>query len=135
MSRPAAGSIVVVDWRGGALPHEPSKLRPAVVVEDHELFPDDYPNMLVVPLTHDEGLAHGSFAERIEPTVENGADTTCWALAHHVTSVSLRRVSPTESRITTVQLANIRKRITVSIGADYATAAAGFSGAPASRLA
>lgn len=42
MSRPAAGSIVVVDWRGGALPEEPSRLRPAVVVEDHELFPDDY---------------------------------------------------------------------------------------------
>lgn len=115
MSRHAAGSIVVVDWRGGALPHESSRLRPVVVVEDHELFPDEYPNMLVVPLTRDEGLAHRSFAERIEPTVENGADTTCWALAHHVTSVSLRRVNPTDSRVTAVQLASIRKRITVSI--------------------
>jgi hypothetical protein len=38
------------------------------VVEDHELFPDDYPNVLVVPLTRDEVLAHRSFAERIEPT-------------------------------------------------------------------
>jgi uncharacterized protein YifN (PemK superfamily) len=86
VSRHAAGSIVVVDWRGGALPNEPSRLRLAVVVEEHELFPDEYPNMLVVPLTRDEGLAHRSFAERIEPTV--GADATCWALAHHVTSVS-----------------------------------------------
>lgn len=118
MSRHAAGSIVVVDWRGGALPHEPSRLRPAVVVEDHELFPDQYPNVLVVPLTRDEGLAHRSFAERIEPTVENGADATCWALAHHVTSVSLERLNPTKSRITAVQLASIRKRITVAIGAD-----------------
>ncbi len=108
---------MVVDWRGGALPHEPSSLRPAVVVEDHELFPDGYPNVLVVPLTRDEGLAHRSFAERIEPTVENGADVTCWALAHHVTSVPLRRVNPTESRITAVQLASIRKRIMISIGA------------------
>lgn len=116
MSRPPAGSIVVVDWRGGALPHEPSKLRPAIVVEDHELFPDEYPNVLVVPLTRDEGLAHRSFAERIEPTAENEADATCWALAHHVTSVSLRRVNATASRITAAQLASIRTRIMVAIG-------------------
>ncbi|BBZ50151.1 type II toxin-antitoxin system PemK/MazF family toxin [Mycobacterium heidelbergense] len=116
MSRHAAGSIVVVDWRGGALPHEPGRLRPAVVVEDHELFPDEYPNVLVVPLTRDEGLAHRSFAERIDPTVQNGVDATCWALAHHVTSVSLRRVNPTDSRITAVQLASIRERIMLSIG-------------------
>lgn len=117
MSRHPAGSLVIVDWRGGALPHEPGSLRPAVVVEDHELFPDGYPNMLVVPLTRDQGLAHASFAERIEPTAENGVETTCWALAHHVTSVSLRRVNPTDSHITVAQLASIRKRITVSIGA------------------
>lgn len=99
------------------MPREPSRLRPAVVVEDHELFPDEYPNVLVVPLTRDEGLAHRSFAERIDPTTENGVDATCWALAHHVTSVSLRRVNPADSRITAVQLASIRKRIMVSIGA------------------
>lgn len=117
MSRPVAGSIVVVDWRGDGLPREPTKLRPAVVVEDHELFPDQYPNLLVVPLTRDEGLAHRSFAERIEPTAENGCDTTCWALAHHVTSVSLRRVSQTDSRITPAQLASIRERLALAIGA------------------
>lgn len=117
MSRPTAGSIVVVDWRGGSLPQEPSKLRPAVVVEDHELFPEEYPNMLVVPLTRDEGLAHRSFAEQIEPTADNGADTTCWALAHHITSVSLHRVHLTASRITAEQLSSIRKRIMVAVGA------------------
>ncbi|BBX74618.1 type II toxin-antitoxin system PemK/MazF family toxin [Mycobacterium shinjukuense] len=117
MSRHAADSIVVIDWRGGASPHEPAKLRPAVVVEDDELFPDEYPTVLVVPLTRDEGLAHRSFAERIEPTVENGADATCWALAHHITSVSLRRVNPTDSRITAAQLASIHNRIMVAIGA------------------
>lgn len=116
MSRHAAGSIVIVDWRGGALPQEPSKLRPAVVVEDHELFPEEYPNTLVVPLTGDEGLAHRSFAERIDPSADNRTDTTCWALAHHVTSVSLRRVNPTASRITDEQLSSIRKRITVAVG-------------------
>lgn len=117
MSRPAAGRIVVVDWRGGAQPNEPSRLRPAVIVEDHELFPDGYPNTLVVPMTRDEGLAHQSFAQRLEPTAENGALATCWALAHHVTSVSLRCVSPTDSRITPDQLASIRRRITLAVGA------------------
>lgn len=117
MSRHAAGSIVVVDWRGGSLPQEPGKLRPAVVVEDHELFPQEYPNTLVVPLTRDEGLAHRSLAERIEATADNGADATCWALAHHVTSVSLHRVNPTGSRITPEQLSSIRRRITVAVGA------------------
>jgi mRNA-degrading endonuclease toxin of MazEF toxin-antitoxin module len=116
MSRYTAGSIVVIDWRGGALPDEPSRLRPAVVVEDHELFPDAYPNTLLVPLTRDEGLAHRSFAERIEPGADNGVDTTCWALAHHVTSVSLRRVRSTPSRITAQQLASIRERIAVAVG-------------------
>ena len=117
MSRLTAGTIVVVDWCGGSLPQEPGKLRRAVSVEDHELFPEEYPNILVVPLTRDKGLAHRSFGERIEPTSDNGADTTCWALAHHVTSVSLRRVKPTASWITAEQLSSIRKRIIVAIGA------------------
>lgn len=116
MSRPAAGTIVIVDWRGGSLPQEPSKLRPAVVVEDDELFPDQYPNTLVVPMTTDEGLAHGSFAERIEPDQDNGAYATCWALPHHVTSVSMRRVGITASHITAEQLASIRQRIGLAIG-------------------
>lgn len=118
MSRHAAGDIVIVDWRGGALSQEPVRLFPAVVVEDHELFPDAYPNTLVVPLTRDEGLAHRTFAERIEPTAENGAETTCWALAHHVTSMSLRRVNPTASRVTADQLSSIRQRITVAVGSS-----------------
>jgi mRNA-degrading endonuclease toxin of MazEF toxin-antitoxin module len=87
-----------------------------VVVEDHELFPELYPNTIVVPLTRDEGIAHRSFAERIQPTPENGVETTCWALAHHVTSVSLRRVQATPSRITDEQLSSIRRRIIVAIG-------------------
>ena len=38
-----AGQIVIVDWRD-AIPKEPNKVRPAVVVEDHELFDESYPN-------------------------------------------------------------------------------------------
>lgn len=116
MSRPAAGTIVIVDWRGGAQPKEPTRRRPAVVIEDAELFPEAYPNILVVPLTRDEGLAHGSFAERIEPTVENGGEATSWALAHHVTSVSLHRVNVTSSRVSTDQVTSIRKRIGLAVG-------------------
>lgn len=116
MSRPAAGAIVIVDWRGGSLPQEPSKLPLAVVVEDDELFPDQYPTTLVVPMTRDQGLAHGSFSERIEPDPGNGVDAICWALSHHVTSVSMRRVTITPSRVTSEQLASIRQRIDFAIG-------------------
>ena len=116
MSRPAAGTIVLVDWRVGAVPREPTKIRPSVVVEDHELFPDAYPNTMVVPLTSDEALAYAAFAERIDPAPENGADATSWALAHHVTSVSLKRVQLTPSRITSEQLGSLRRRISLALG-------------------
>ena len=57
MSRPRAGDIVIVDWRVDARPKEPTRTRPALVVEDSDLFPEDYPNLLVAPMTSDEGLA------------------------------------------------------------------------------
>jgi mRNA-degrading endonuclease toxin of MazEF toxin-antitoxin module len=116
VSRPAAGTIVLVDWRVGALPHEPSKIRPSVVVEDSELFPDAYPNTLVVPLTRDAALAFPAFAERLEPTPRNGAEAVSWALGHHVTSVSLKRVQITGSSITPGQLASLRSRIALALG-------------------
>lgn len=89
-----------------------------MVVEDHELFPDAYPNTLVVPLTHDQGLAHAAFAERLDPDPETGVTNTCWALAHHVTSVSLKRVSTTHARVAEEPLRRIRQRITLAIGVD-----------------
>ena len=107
---------MLVDWRGGALPNEPTKIRPAVVVEDHELFPDGYPNTIVVPLTQDERLAYAGLSERLEPTEENGSAAVSWALAHHVASVSLTRVRVTASRISSEQLTRIRQRIAVAIG-------------------
>lgn len=120
MSRPRAGAIVLVDWRTGAAPHEPTKIRPSVVVEDDELFPAGYPNMLVVPLTRSEGFAYAAFAERIDPAPENGADVISWALAHHVTSVSMQRVRATSSRITTDQLTSLRRRIALALGIQAA---------------
>ena len=72
MTRLAAGAIVLVDWRGGARPKEPNKLRPAIVVEDDGLFSDDYPNIIVVPLTEETELAMPSLSIAIDPTAENG---------------------------------------------------------------
>jgi mRNA interferase MazF len=116
VSRPAAGTIVLVAWRVGPVPRESNEIRAAVVVEDEGLFPDAYPNTIVVPLTRDEALAYAAFAERIDPTPENGADAATWALAHHVTTVSLRRVKGTRMRITTDQLTNVRRRIALAVG-------------------
>jgi mRNA interferase MazF len=117
VARPLAGSIVLVDWRGGALPREPAGRRPAVVVEDSDLVPDRYPNLLVVPLTRDERFAsYGAFVQRIDPSPENGAPEVCWALAHHVTSVSLARVNPTPSVVSARQLRSIRARAVLALG-------------------
>lgn len=115
--RPQAGEIVIVDWRRHAHPREPTKRRPAVVVEDSNLFPDNYPNLLVAPMTSDEGLAHQAFAVRVDPDSNNGVASTCWVLSHHVTSVSLERVHATESRVRAEQLAAIRARIALALGA------------------
>jgi mRNA interferase MazF len=116
VARFKAGDIVIVDWRGGALPKEPNRLRPAVVVEDHELFATDYPNILVVPLTNDAHLAIPGLSVAIDPTPENGCTRRCFALAPSVTSVSVTRVRATESHIHCDQLSEIRKRIAEAIG-------------------
>lgn len=113
--RPDAGSIVVVDWRPGQHP-EPGGLRPGVVVEDSRLFPG-YPSLLVVPFTRDRRLAHATLAVRIDPTPENGLNAVSWALAHHVSSVALRKARATRSRITRDQLVRIRQRIALAVGA------------------
>ncbi len=115
MAAYAAGQIVVVDWRD-ALPKEPNKLRPAVVVEDHALFDPAYPNVILVPLTEDAGLAISELSARIEPSPENGCSKPSYALSHCVATTSKARVRGTESRITDAQLAVIREQIAVAIG-------------------
>ncbi len=107
---------MIVDWRGRALPSEPTKVRPAVIVEDQDRFPEGYPNVIVVPLTRDESRVIPTFSERIEPTPENRATAICWALGHHITIASLQRVRPTPSRITDEQVANLRQRVALALG-------------------
>ncbi|QQP87536.1 type II toxin-antitoxin system PemK/MazF family toxin [Skermanella sp. TT6] len=112
-----AGDIVIVDWRD-ALPKEANKRRPAIVVEDSDLFDPAYPNAILVPLTDDPKLAMPSLSVPIAPTPENGCPKASWAIAHHVTATSKQRIQTTTSRITDAQLAEIRRRIALSIGID-----------------
>lgn len=112
----AAGDIVVADWRGDALPKEPNKLRPAVVIEDTQLFDPDYPNVILVPLSSDEALAIPGLSEPIEPTPENGCRQLCFALAPYVACTSAARIRPTLSRITGEQLQRIRRQVAEAIG-------------------
>ncbi|MFL5257267.1 MAG: type II toxin-antitoxin system PemK/MazF family toxin [Rhodopila sp.] len=111
-----AGDIVIADWRGDALPKEPNKLRPAVVIEDDALFGPDYPNVILVPLTEDAGLAIPGLMEPIEPSPENGCTKRCYALAPFVASTSAQRLRATRSRITAEQLARIRRQVAEAIG-------------------
>jgi mRNA interferase MazF len=119
LGRFRAGQIVVADWRD-ALPKEPNKLRPAVVIEDDELFDESYPNVILVPLTDDARLAISDLAVVIEPTTENGCTKRCWALSHCVATTSARRLSPTRSAITVDQLGMIRRQVALAIGAARA---------------
>lgn len=110
-----AGQIVTVDWRD-ALPKEPGKRRPAIVVEDSDLFGESYPNVILVPLAEDPHLAIADLSVEIRPTPRNGCSKLCFALAHHVTTASKLRVAPTASRIEDGELAEIRRLIAMSVG-------------------
>jgi mRNA-degrading endonuclease toxin of MazEF toxin-antitoxin module len=110
-----AGQLVVADWRD-ALPKEPNRLRPAVVVEDAGLFGPSYPNVILVPFTQDAALAAAGLSIVVEPTAENGLAKRSFALAHSVTATSKARVKGTQSRIAPEQLQAIRQKIAMAIG-------------------
>jgi mRNA interferase MazF len=113
-----AGQIVLADWRGDALPREPNKRRPAIVVEDDGLFAPSYPNTILVPLTDDAALVIPDLATEIAPTPENGCPKPCWAASHLIATTSKSRLTATGSRVTAAQLTSIRRQITVAIGAE-----------------
>jgi mRNA interferase MazF len=114
----AAGQIVLADWRGDALPKEPNKRRPAVVVEDDGLFAPSYPNAILVPLTEDAALAIPDLSVAITPSAENGCRKQCWAVSHLVATTSKARLTATPSRITQAQLAAIRRQIALAVGVE-----------------
>ena len=111
-----AGQIVVADWRGDAMPKEPNKLRPAVVVEDDGLFAPSYPNTILVPLTEDMAHAIPDLSVPIAPTADNGCAKPCWAVSHLVATTSKARLRSTQSHITAEQLAAVRRQIALAIG-------------------
>ena len=110
-----AGQIVTADWRD-AIPKKPSRLRPAIVVEDSELFDPAYPNVVLVPITEDARLGIADLSVPIAPTPANGCTRPCFALATQLTATSKSRIKPTESAITPDQLAAIRARIGIALG-------------------
>jgi mRNA interferase MazF len=113
-----AGQIVLADWRGDALPKEPNKRRPAVVVEDEALFAPEYPNVILVPLTEDAALAIPDLSVAIAPTAENGRRKPCWAVSHLVATTSKARLTATPSRIAPTQLAAIRRQVGLAVGLE-----------------
>ena len=113
----AAGQIVLADWRDG-LPREPNKLRPAVVVQDSDLFDPNYPNVILVPLSENRLMVAADLSVAIEPTAENGCTKLCYALSPSITATSVRRIRATDSRVLPVQLAEIRRQIGFAIGLE-----------------
>jgi mRNA-degrading endonuclease toxin of MazEF toxin-antitoxin module len=111
-----AGQIVLADWRGDALPKEPNKLRPAVVVEDDGLFAPNYPNAILVPLTEDATFAIAGLSVPIEPTAGNACGKPCRAVSHMVAATSKSRIRPTPYRVTPDQLDRIRRQVATTLG-------------------
>lgn len=112
-----AGQIVLVDWRD-ALPKEPNQRRPAIVVENRGLFDDTYPTLILVSVAEEAHLASADLAVAIAPTADHGCTKPCYVLAHHVTTTSKQRITPTPSHITAVQRADIRRLIGISLGIE-----------------
>ena len=109
---------MLADWRGDALPKEPNKLRPAVVVEDDGLFAPGYPNAILVPLTDDAALVIPDLSVAIVPTTENGCAKPCWAASHLVATTSKHRLTASPSRVTGEQLAAIRRQVALAVGIE-----------------
>lgn len=111
------GQILLIDWRGDALPKEPNKLRPCVVIEGPDLFDALYPNVLVVPLADDPAYVIPALCVKIAPSAQNGCTKTCYAVSHAVTAASKQRIKAvTPSQITPEQLRQIRSQVAESIG-------------------
>jgi mRNA-degrading endonuclease toxin of MazEF toxin-antitoxin module len=117
VSRLTAGQIVLVDWWGDALPKEPNKLRPAIVIDEDGLFASDFQNSIVVPLTEDERMVILGLTLSILPTSDNGCKERCWAASYLVTTASKRRMRSTPSCVTAEQLAVVRQQVARAIGA------------------
>ncbi len=119
-----AGQIVTVDWRKDPehpaqdpQPPEPNKLRPAVVVQDTELFDPAYPTVLVVPMTGDHALAIPDLTVVLQPSPSNGCKKVSYLLPQNLTCVAKTRITAaTKSQITPVELQHLRQLVVLTIG-------------------
>ncbi|MCP9841818.1 type II toxin-antitoxin system PemK/MazF family toxin [Synechococcus sp. J7-Johnson] len=119
-----AGQIVTVDWRkdpgdSAQAPHppEPNKLRPAVVVQDSELFDPAYPTVLVVPMTGDPDLAIPDLTVLLQPSATNGCKKVSYLLPQNLTCVAKTRIAAvTDSCITAAELQQLRQLVVLAIG-------------------
>ena len=119
-----AGQIVAVDWRKepadpaqNPQPPEPNKLRPAVVVQDTELFDPAYPTVLVVPMTGDSALAIPDLTVVLQPCRTNGCKKLSYLLPQHLTCVAKTRITAvTQSEITSAELQQLRQLVVLTIG-------------------
>lgn len=119
-----AGQILVVDWRKDPRlpdhnPHhpEPNKLRPAVVVQDTDLFDPSYPTVLVVPLTGDRELAIPELTVELQPSAANGCSKVSYLLPQNITCVAKSRIAEaTDSHITASELQQLRQLVALTVG-------------------
>lgn len=119
-----AGQIVAVDWRKEPAdpaqdpqPPEPNKLRPAVVVQDTDLFDPAYPTVLVVPMTGDSALAIPDLTVVLQPCRTNGCKKLSYLLPQHLICVAKTRItSVTQSEITPAELQQLRQLVVLTIG-------------------
>jgi mRNA interferase MazF len=117
MARAAAGDVCVLNLRGDGLPKEANKIRPCVIVEDTDLFAEEHPNVIVVPLTTNASTIISQLAVTIAPARENGLERTFFAPAYMVTAASKQRLQGEPiGRITREQLHSIRAYIAESLG-------------------
>jgi mRNA-degrading endonuclease toxin of MazEF toxin-antitoxin module len=120
-----AGQIVTVEWRKDPNdpaqdphPPEPNNLRPAVVVQDTELFDPSYPTVLVVPMTGHPKLAMPDLTIVLQPTATNGCKKVSFLLPQNLTCAAKTRITEvTGSHITASQLQQLRQLIGLTVGA------------------
>ncbi|QPN64881.1 type II toxin-antitoxin system PemK/MazF family toxin [Synechococcus sp. CBW1004] len=116
--------MVTVDWRKDPdhpaqdpQPPEPNKLRPAVVVQDIELFDPAYPTVLVVPMTGDPARAIPDLTVVLQPSPSNGCKKVSDLLPQSLTCVAKTRITAaTNSQITPAELQQLRQLVGLTIG-------------------
>jgi mRNA interferase MazF len=89
---PKPAMCCVLNWRADGLPKEANKIRPRVIVEDTDLFAEEHPNVIVVPLTTSASTIVSQLAVTTAPTRENGLERTSFAPTYMVTAASKQHV-------------------------------------------